>query len=111
MSTTAEHIADAHDHPVDAHDEHAPKSDGYYIKIALILAVLTAIETSTYWVDFGPLFMPTLLIMMVIKFLMVVMIFMHLRDEKPIYKYLFYSGLLLACFVYIGALTVFHFFA
>jgi cytochrome c oxidase subunit IV len=112
MSTTAEHIDAAADHTESAEGhEHAHRSDGYYVKIALILAVLTAIETSTYWVDFGPLFMPTLLTMMVIKFLMVVMIFMHLREEKPIYKYLFYSGLLLACFVYLGALATFHFFA
>jgi cytochrome c oxidase subunit IV len=110
MSTTAEHIDAAHDQPVDAHEEHAPKSDGYYIKVALILAVLTAIETSTYWIDFGPFFMPTLLIMMAVKFFMVVMIFMHLRDEKPIYRFLFYTGLILALVVYLAALATFHFF-
>jgi cytochrome c oxidase subunit IV len=109
MSTTAEHI-DADHHDAGDH-EHAHKSDAYYVKIAVVLAVLTAIETSTYWVDFGPFFMPTLLSLMVIKFLMVVMIFMHLREEKPIYKYLFYSGLVLACGVYLGALATFHLFS
>ena len=33
-------------------------SDAGYIKIALILAAITALEVSTYYVDFGPLFMP-----------------------------------------------------
>ena len=41
-------------------------SDAGYIKIALILAAITALEVSTYYVDFGPLFMPSLMIMMVV---------------------------------------------
>jgi cytochrome c oxidase subunit 4 len=109
--TTIDHTADelAPTDAADEHDEHAHR-DAYYIRIAVILAVLTAIETSTYWIDFGPLFYPVLFIMMFAKFFMVVMIFMHLREEKPIYKYLFYAGLGLALFVYLAALATFHFF-
>ncbi len=47
-------------------------SDAGYIRIAIILAAITALEVSTYYVDFGVLFLPALLIMMVIKFVMVV---------------------------------------
>jgi cytochrome c oxidase subunit IV len=102
---------DEHAHNEHAHNEHAHKPNSYYVQIALILAVLTAIETSTYWVDFGPAFLPILLGLMAIKFFMVVMIFMHLKDEKPIFKYLFFSGLGLAVFVYIFALFTVHFFS
>jgi cytochrome c oxidase subunit IV len=109
MSTDHATVAENDQHLADdVEPEH--HSDGYYIKVALILAVLTAIETSTYWIDFGPFFYPVLFIMMIAKFFMVVMIFMHLRDEKPIYRYLFYSGLFLAIGVYTGALAAFHFF-
>ena len=90
------------------HAEH--KSTSYYIVVALILAGLTALETSTYWVDFGPYFMPALLIMMAIKFFMVVLLFMHLKFDNKLFGVLFYAGLFLAVFVYVVALATFHFF-
>ena len=85
-------------------------SDAGYIKIALILAAITALEVSTYYVDFGPLFMPSLMIMMVVKFVMVVSYFMHLKFDNKIFSFLFYTGLGLALFVYIVALATFKFF-
>lgn len=85
-------------------------SDAGYIKIALILAAITALEVSTYYVDFGPLFMPSLMIMMVIKFVMVVSYFMHLKFDSKVFSFLFYTGLALALFVYIVALSTFKFF-
>ena len=90
------------------HAEH--KSTSYYVLVALVLAGLTALETSTYWVDFGPLFMPALLIMMTIKFFMVVLLFMHLKFDNRLFSVLFYAGLFLAVFVYIVALATFRFF-
>ncbi len=119
MSTdhlTGEHLAG--DHIAAGHDDHAAhgqahaehKSDGYYIVIALILAAITALETSTYWIDFKWLFMPLLLTLMTIKFVMVVSLFMHLKFDNKIFSYLFYSGLLLAIFVYLVALATFRFF-
>lgn len=85
-------------------------SDAGYIKIALILAAITALEVSTYYVDFGPLFMPSLMIMMVVKFVMVVSYFMHLKFDSKIFSFLFYTGLGLALFVYIATLATFKFF-
>lgn len=101
MSTATEAQHDAHEHGM---------SDAGYIKIALILAAITALEVSTYYVDFGPLFMPSLIIMMVIKFVMVVSYFMHLKFENRIFSFLFYTGLALALFVYFVALATFKFF-
>jgi cytochrome c oxidase subunit 4 len=116
MSTTEHHVETGHhdaghraDHSdAGEHGEH--KSDGYYVVVALILAVITALETSTYWIDFGPIFMPLLLILMTIKFVMVVSLFMHLKFDHPLFSYLFYSGLILALGVYLAALATFRFF-
>ena len=128
MSTTTEpaatgpsgHHGEAHSDGIDGHgnpDAHVTaevhaehKSTAYYISVALILAGLTALETSTYWVDFGPLFMPALLIMMTIKFFMVVLLFMHLKFDNRLFGVLFYTGLGLAVFVYLVALATFNFF-
>jgi cytochrome c oxidase subunit 4 len=85
-------------------------TDAGYIKIALILAAITGLEVSTYYVDFGPLFMPSLMIMMVVKFVMVVSYFMHLKFDNKLFSLMFYIGLGLALFVYITALATFKFF-
>lgn len=85
-------------------------SDAGYIRIALILAAITALEVSTHYVDFGPLFMPSLMIMMIVKFVMVAAYFMHLKFDNKIFSLMFYTGLGLALFVYFGALATFKFF-
>ena len=85
-------------------------TDAGYIKIALVLAAITALEVSTYYVDFGPLFMPALMVMMVVKFLMVVSYFMHLKFDSRLFGFLFYTGLGLTLFVYVTALATFKFF-
>jgi len=85
-------------------------SDVGYIRIALILAAITALEVATYYADFGPLFLPALLIMMAIKFVMVVSYFMHLKFDNRVFSFLFYAGLVLAISVYAAFLATFHFF-
>jgi cytochrome c oxidase subunit 4 len=92
-----------------AHEEHGMSNAGY-VRIALILAAITALEVSTYYVDFGPLFMPALMVMMVVKFVMVVSYFMHLKFDKRVFSVMFYAGLFLAIFVYAAALSTFKFF-
>jgi cytochrome c oxidase subunit 4 len=106
MSTATEHAT----HESTEHGESHGASDKQYVIIAVVLAVLTAIEVSTYYVDFGPLFMPTLLVLMVVKFVIVVSYFMHLKFDNKLFSYLFYSGLFLAISVYVGALATFKFF-
>ncbi len=101
MTTDTETHEDTHEHGM---------SDAGYIKIAVILALITALEVSTYYVDFGPLFMPALLIMMVVKFVMVVSYFMHLKFDSKMFSFLFYTGLGLAIFVYCTFLATFKFF-
>lgn len=120
--TTVEHTEhdehdEAHPHHHEHHHAHEQESehgehkpDSFYIKVALILAALTALETSTYWVDFGPFFLPALIIMMCIKFFMVVSLFMHLRFDSKLFSYMFYSGLFLAIGVYVAFLATFKFF-
>jgi hypothetical protein len=52
----------------DAHGEHTdPLLDRAYILIAFILLLLTLLEVSTYFWDFGDLAIPMLLFLMVMK--------------------------------------------
>jgi len=89
--------------------QHGMSTAGY-VRIALILAAITALEVSTYYVDFGPFFMPSLMIMMVAKFVVVASYFMHLKFDNKIFSWMFYAGLFLAIGVYAAALSTFKFF-
>lgn len=93
------------------HDHHVP-GDGYFIKVAIVLAIVTALETSTYWWPSGMERFATaaLIIMMVIKFVMIASIFMHLKYDSKIFSFMFYTGLFLALFVYAVYLFTFQFF-
>jgi cytochrome c oxidase subunit 4 len=93
------------------HTEEHGMSNAGYVRIALILAAITALEVATYYVDFGRLFLPALMIMMVVKFIMVVSYFMHLKFDNKLFTWIFYAGLILAIGVYSVALATFHFFS
>ncbi len=106
-TTTAEHS----EHTTNGeHAEHGLSIAGY-VKVALILAALTALEVATYFVDFGPFFMPVLLVLMCVKFFIVVSYFMHLKFDNKIFSFMFYAGLFLAIGVYAAALATFKFFS
>jgi cytochrome c oxidase subunit IV len=113
---TDTHAPDAHDvephypEPADPHEEHW--TDFQYVKLAIGLAIVTAVEVLLSYIkdDIGGLFLPLLLILMVIKFFAVVMFFMHLKFDNRLFSVMFYTGLGLAIFVYVAALLTFRFF-
>lgn len=82
-------------------------SEGQYVVIAGILAVLTGIEVTLSYLKVGGSQGVTngmLLVLAAIKFAMVAMFFMHLRFDKPVVRRLFVAGLTLAGLVYIAYL-------
>ncbi len=90
------------------HHEHPSAKE--YIRIGLILAVLTALEVATYYIDVGPLLVPTLLGLAVVKFALVVMWFMHLKFDSPTYARFFLMGLAGAATLYLIVLITFRVF-
>ena len=97
------------DHPETHYEEH--HTDLYYVKIAIFLAAVTGAEVVLSYSHIGALFLPVLLILMVVKFVVVVLFFMHLRFDHKLFNFLFWSGLGLAVGVYIAALFTLRFFA
>ncbi|HYF45364.1 MAG TPA: cytochrome C oxidase subunit IV family protein [Acidimicrobiales bacterium] len=92
----------------DETEGHHP-SDWLYVQIAVILALITAAEVSTYVVDFGDFMLPALMVMMTVKFVLVVMFFMHLRFDNKLFSWVFFAGLVTAVLVYIAAITTFEY--
>lgn len=103
MSTTQTHDTDADG----GHDHHPTARD--YVNIAIVLGILTALEVSTYFFDFGGIAIPLLVVLMAVKFVMVAGFFMHLRYDTKIYGKLLYTGLGFALVLYAVTLIIFVF--
>ena len=79
-----------------------------YIKVAVALALATAIEVALYYLKLPHVLLVVLLLFFaLIKFSLVVLWFMHLRFDSPIFRRLFVTGLALATTVYLIVLTIF----
>lgn len=92
-------------------EHHLPK-DIFYVRIAIALAVITALEVAVSYTDMASAIELTiLLVLMAIKFVLVASNFMHLKFDDRLLTRVFYAGLLTAVAVYIVALTSLHLFA
>ena len=108
MSTATESPMESHETSHEGGHDHP--SDRRYIQVAVILAIVTALEVGTYFVEMpGEVLIPMLMVMMVYKFFYVAAWFMHLRFDSPLFTKFFVTGLVLATIVYGIALTVFEF--
>lgn len=92
---------------------HAHPTPAQYWKIAAVLAVLTAVEVAMYYVnralELGGLNAAILLVLALLKFLLVVGFYMHLRFEKSTLGRFFTAGFVLAAGLYtivLGAMGV-----
>jgi cytochrome c oxidase subunit 4 len=73
------------------HDDHPTPQ--LCVRVAGVLFVLTALEFSTYYIDFAWMHAPLLLGLMAIKFAMVVGFFMHLKYDTRLFTRLMGVGL------------------
>ena len=79
-----------------------------YLKIAAILAVVTAIEVALFYIEaLASLLLPMFLILSAVKFLLVAMFYMHLRFESSMFSWFFAGGLLLAAAVLLALMGLF----
>lgn len=100
MSTTTEEQT-----ATERHGHHPTPKD--YVQVFAILFVLTAMEVGASFIDVGPLFLPLLLALMVIKFALVAGWFMHLKYDIGTYTQFMVGGLVLALTLYGVVLLVF----
>ncbi|HUG12565.1 MAG TPA: cytochrome C oxidase subunit IV family protein [Opitutaceae bacterium] len=68
-----------------------------YVKIAMILSVITGVEIIIIFLPIAKWFViTTLVVLSLVKFLYVIFYFMHLRWDKVFCTILFFIGLILA---------------
>ena len=106
MSSAVEQVDDQHVEPAEDHGDHGGHpSEAQYVKIALILAAITAAEVGLFYTKFSQaLTNATLLVMAAVKFIVVAAYFMHLKFDNKILRRLFITGFVLASFCYIAYL-------
>jgi cytochrome c oxidase subunit 4 len=82
-----------------------------YIRIAIVLAVITALEVAIYYLDISDAtLIPTLFFFSFVKFVLVVMWFMHLRFDSRTYSRFFTMGLAGAITLFLIVLLLFRVF-
>lgn len=85
--------------------EHSHPSPVKYVGIAVLLAIITALEVVLYYIDMPEALLVTfLMVLAVLKFSLVGAFFMHLKFDSPMLRRLFITGLSLAGVVYTVAL-------
>ena len=98
---------EAHHAARDAHRSGHP-SPKEYVRIGVILAVLTGLEvTASYSGVTGSILIPTLFVLAFVKFALVVLWFMHLKFDSRVYSRFFVMGIAFAVTLYIVVLMMF----
>jgi cytochrome c oxidase subunit 4 len=89
------------DHPADGHPAATE-----YVKVGLILAVITAVEVAVYYADaLGDTLLPILLVLSALKFVLVALWFMHLRFDNKLLTVLFSTGMALVAALLVVVLS------
>tara|TARA_B000000557_G_scaffold264432_1_gene269783 strand:+ start:1243 stop:1686 length:444 start_codon:yes stop_codon:yes gene_type:complete len=79
----------------------------FYAIVGLILAVITLVEFLIFYVEsLGILLIPIMLILSLMKFVIVVAFFMHLRFDNKLFTYLFFAGFILAAVIAVALLVL-----
>lgn len=86
----------------------AHPTTGTYLRVFGVLFVITVIEVGVFYVPaFKALLAPILLTLSAAKFLLVVMFYMHLKQDSKFFTFLFGGPLLLASAVMLGLLFLY----
>jgi cytochrome c oxidase subunit 4 len=96
------------EHELGAQHEHPTWS--VYWKVALILTLITVIEVWCYYLpgfSSTAFFVPLLLVLSALKFLIVVMFYMHLKYDHRLFRILFTGPLVIAMIAITALLFLF----
>ena len=113
MDTHAAHGPEAQG--LDPHEKSHP-GPGVYIKIGVVLFVLTALEVAAYEVAhrpgslgtlLQPILIPVLLLLSAAKFALVAMYYMHLKQDSKLFSGLFVFPLIIAAVVIVSLIALF----
>jgi len=80
-----------------------------YIRIAVVLALVTAAEVTVYYIDaLRDVLIPLLFLFAIVKFSLVAMWFMHLKFDSRTYSRFFLMGLAGAVTLFVAVMLMFR---
>lgn len=90
--------------------EHEHPSNARYVMVFVTLVILTAIEVALFYIPGipQPLFVAALFVCAATKFTIVVMFFMHLKFDSPVFTTFFVGGLLMTVGAFVAVLAMFR---
>jgi cytochrome c oxidase subunit 4 len=100
--------------------EHTHPGPAIYLRVGLILFILTAAEVAVYELAYHhagsgigavlhPIVIPILLLLSAVKFALVAMFYMHLKQDSKLFSGLFVFPILVAAFIIGALLTLFSY--
>ena len=108
VSTTAVAVAPEDAEAVHPGQARAHPGPAQYVRVAVVLAVITALEVAVYYVGLpSKLLVAVLVGLATTKFSLVAAYFMHLKFDAHLLRRVFITGIILACGVYaVGLFTM-----
>ena len=97
--------------PVAPHDEHHASHPSWktYVIIGAALTIITAIEVAIFYIpQLASVLVATLLILSGAKFVTVVLFYMHLKFDSPVFSRVFFAPLFLATLVVVALIVLFR---
>jgi cytochrome c oxidase subunit IV len=90
-------------------DDHAHPGTMTYVVVGIILAILTALEVAVIYIPaLSAVALPILLVLTTAKFALVVMYYMHLKMDNPIFTWVFVAPMMLTVFLIVALVILFR---
>ena len=108
MSYAGGHGHDAHGGG-DYHNAHHPTALTYVV-VGVVLTVITAVEVAAYYIPAwsgSAVYVPSMLLLSAVKFVTVVMFYMHLKYDHKLFRALFTGPFLIAFVTLFGLMFLF----
>lgn len=99
---------DAPSHAEHSHEHHPTWQT--YVKVGLLLTIITAIEVSAFYIpawEGSRIYVPSMLFLSSLKFVLVVLFYMHLKYDHRIFRVLFTGPLIVSIITIIALMFLF----
>lgn len=91
----------------EVHEKPHP-TPGTYSKVAASLIILTALEVAVYYVEsIRSYLIPILMVLMVVKFSLVAMYYMHLKQDSKLFSGVFVFPIIIAVCLVLALIALF----
>ena len=101
--------ADTHAHS-GGPEQHAHPTVKTYVLVGIILTIITAVEVAIFYIPaLSSVLIPVLLTLSAAKFVIVVLFYMHLKVDSPLFSRVFFAPMILAVLVVVGMVLLFKY--